>query len=184
VGFSLLGLGMLTQTAITGALMQMVSHGVMTALFFAVIGMIYDRTHTRQVNEMSGLMKVMPFTMTVFFIVGLCSLGLPGLSGFVAEMMVFMGSWENADTFHRVATVAACASIVVTAVYILRAIGKVAMGPVMSPEHLQLGDVKWNEKVAAVILVAGVLAIGIVPGWLNDLLRPAADVIMNRITGK
>jgi NADH-quinone oxidoreductase subunit M len=184
VGFSLLGIGMLTQTAITGALMQMVSHGVMTALFFAVIGMIYDRTHTRQVNEMGGLMKVMPFAMTVFFIVGLCSLGLPGLSGFVAEMTVFMGSWENAGAFHRIATIAACMSIVVTAVYILRAIGKVAMGPIVNQEHLQLTDVKWNEKLAAILLVGGILAIGLVPEWLNNLLSPAAEVIMNRIGAK
>jgi len=184
VGFSLLGIGMLTQTAITGALMQMVSHGLMTALFFAIIGMIYDRTHTRMTNEMGGLMKMMPFISTVFFIVGLCSLGLPGLSGFVAEMTVFMGSWQNDDAFHRIATIAAAMSIVVTAVYILRAIGQTVMGPVKNESYLQLKDANWNEKLAAVILVAGILAIGIVPGWLNDLLRPAAEVIMNRISGK
>jgi NADH-quinone oxidoreductase subunit M len=181
VGFSLLGIGMLTQTAITGALMQMVSHGLMTALFFAVIGMIYDRTHTRMVNEMGGLMKMMPFISTIFFIVGLCSLGLPGLSGFVAEMTVFMGSWQNGDAFHRIATIAAAMSIVVTAVYILRAIGNVAMGPVKNPEHLKLGDAAWNEKLAAIILVGGILAIGIAPGWLNELLRPGAEEIMNKI---
>ncbi|MEI2738848.1 MAG: NADH-quinone oxidoreductase subunit M [Chitinophagaceae bacterium] len=184
VGFSLLGIGMLTQTAITGALMQMVSHGLMTALFFAVIGMIYDRTHTRMVNEMGGLMKVMPFITTVFFIVGLCSLGLPGLSGFVAEMTVFMGSWQNDDTFHRIATIAAAMSIVVTAVYILRAIGNTAMGPVRNESHLQLKDASWNERLAAILLVVGILAIGIAPGWLNDLLRPAAEEIMNKIAGK
>ena len=184
VGFSLLGIGMLTQTAITGALMQMVSHGLMTALFFAVIGMIYDRTHTRMVNEMGGLMKVMPFITTVFFIVGLCSLGLPGLSGFVAEMTVFMGSWQQDDTFHRIATIAAAMSIVVTAVYILRAIGNTAMGPIKNESYLQLKDANWNEKLAAILLVAGILAIGIAPGWLNDLLRPAAEEIMNKIAGK
>ncbi len=78
VGFVLFGIGMLTKTAITGAVIQMVSHGLMTALFFAVIGMIYERTHTRQVNEMGGLLKVMPFITTVLFIVGLCSLGIAG----------------------------------------------------------------------------------------------------------
>ncbi|MBK9465278.1 MAG: NADH-quinone oxidoreductase subunit M [Chitinophagaceae bacterium] len=184
VGFSLLGIGMLTQTAITGALMQMVSHGLMTALFFAVIGMIYDRTHTRMVGEMGGLMKMMPFISTVFFIVGLCSLGLPGLSGFVAEMTVFMGSWQNDDAFHRIATIAAAMSIVVTAVYILRAIGQTVMGPVKNESYLQLKDANWNERLAAIILVLAILAIGIVPGWLNDLLKPAAEVIMNRLSGK
>ncbi len=184
VGFSLLAIGMLTQTAVTGALMQMISHGLMTALFFAVIGMIYDRTHTRMVNEMGGLMKVMPFITTVLFLVGLCSLGLPGLSGFVAEMTVFVGSWENDDVFHRVATIAAAMSIVVTAVYILRAVGKTAMGPVTNPEHLQLKDAAWNEKLAAIILLAGILSIGLAPGWLNELLTPGAEIIVNRIAGK
>src|SRR4029078_2864989 len=129
-GFVLLGIGMLTKTSMTGAVMQMVSHGLMTALFFAVIGMIYERTHTRQINEMGGLLKKMPFISTVLFIVGLCSLGLPGLSGFVAEMTIFMGSWQNPGAFYRIATIAACMSIVVTAVYILRAVGQVAMGPI------------------------------------------------------
>src|ERR1043166_5355684 len=129
-GFVLLGIGMLTKTAIAGAVMQMVSHGLMTALFFAVIGMIYERTHTRMVAQLGGLLKVMPFICTVFFIAGLCSLGLPGLSGFAAEITVFMGSWQNTEIYYRLATVAACASIVVTAVYILRATGQSVMGPV------------------------------------------------------
>ena len=183
VGFSLLGIAMLTQTAMTGAVMQMVSHGLMTALFFAVIGMIYDRTHTRMVAQMGGLMKVIPFIITVFFIVGLCSLGLPGLSGFVAEMTVFMGSWQNDDMFHRIATVAACMSIVVTAVYILRAIGQTAMGPIKI-EYLQLKDATWNERLAAIILVAGIAAIGVAPFWLNDLIKPGIEIIMNKIAGK
>jgi NADH-quinone oxidoreductase subunit M len=184
VGFSLLAMGMLTQTAITGALMQMVSHGLMTALFFAVIGMIYDRTHTRMVDEMGGLLKVMPFITTVLFIVGLCSLGLPGFSGFVAEMTVFVGSWQNDDTFHRIATITAAMSIVVTAVYILRAIGKTAMGPITNNDFLELKDANWNEKLAAIILVIGIVSIGIAPGWLNELLKPAAEIISNRIAGK
>ena len=84
-GFVLLGIGMLTQTAVTGAVMQMVSHGLMTALFFAAIGMIYSRTHTRMVAQLGGIMKVMPFISTVFVIAGLCSLGLPGFSGFAFQ---------------------------------------------------------------------------------------------------
>lgn len=76
-GFVLLGIGMLNETAINGAVLQMVSHGLMTALFFAAIGMVYDRTHTRMVKEIGGLLKVMPFIATVFILAGLCSLGLP-----------------------------------------------------------------------------------------------------------
>jgi NADH-quinone oxidoreductase subunit M len=181
-GFVLLGIGMLTKTAITGAVMQMVSHGLMTALFFAVIGMIYERTHTRLVNEMSGLLKTMPFIMTILFIVGLCSLGLPGFSGFVAEMTVFMGAWQNVEIAYRLATIAACMSIVVTAVYILRAVGKTAMGPITNQGYLQLKDAAWNEKLAAGLLVVGIVAIGIAPFWLNDLIKPGSEVIMQKLS--
>lgn len=183
VGFSLLGLGMLTHTALTGAVLQMVSHGLMTALFFAIIGMVYDRTHTRMVGEMGGLMKPLPFIGTVFFIVGLCSLGLPALSGFVAEMTVFVGSWQREGMFYRIATIAAAASIVVTAVYILRAIGNVAMGPVKNAEHAELKDASWNERLAAIVLVLAILAIGIMPYWLNDLIRPETEIIFKKLSG-
>lgn len=182
VGFSLLGIGLLTQTAITGSLLQMVSHGLMTALFFAVIGMIYDRTHTRQVEEMGGLQKTMPFITTILFLVGLCSLGLPGLSGFVAEMTVFVGGWQNSATLPRVATIAAACSIVVTAVYILRAIGRTAMGPI-GASFAQLPDARWNEKAAAILLLIAILAIGLAPNWLVSLLEPSSAQLIYRIIG-
>lgn len=177
-GFILLGIGMLTRTAITGAVMQMISHGLMTALFFAAIGMIYDRTHTRMVERLGGLLKVMPFIATIFVFAGLCSLGLPGLSGFVAEITVFMGSWQRTGSAYRLATILACASIVVTAVYILRATGATIMGPVRDPQYQQLGDATWNERLAGVLLVVGVVAIGVAPFWLTDLLGPGVGAIM------
>jgi NADH-quinone oxidoreductase subunit M len=181
-GFVLLGIGMLTQTSIAGAVLQMVSHGLMTALFFAVIGMIYSRTHTRLVSQLGGLLKVTPFISTVFVIAGLTSLGLPGLSGFVAEMTVFMGSWQNPDQMYRLATILACASIVVTAVYILRATGKTIMGP-MSSAYEKITDATWNEKLAAGVLVFGILLIGVAPFWLNDLIRPGTELIMAKLAG-
>ena len=181
-GFVLLGIGMLTKTAMTGAVMQMVSHGLMTALFFAVIGMIYERTHTRQVSEMGGLLKVMPFITTVLFIVGLCSLGLTGpkwfccrddcIHGFLATSGYISAGWQP---------LLACLSIVVTAVYILRAVGKTAMGP-LKEGFENLSDATWNEKLAALILIAGIIAIGIAPFWLNDLISPGAEIIMQKIS--
>src|SRR6478735_4405095 len=182
-GFVLLGIGMLTKTSINGAVLQMVSHGLMTALFFAAIGMIYERTHTRVVSQLGGLLKVTPFISTVFVIAGLCSLGLPGFSGFVAEVTVFMGGWSHggADNFYRIVTIIACASIVVTAVYILRAVGKAIMGPLAS-NHSLLTDAKWNERWAAALLIIGIVAIGIAPFWLNDLVTPATETIVNKIS--
>ena len=180
-GFILLGIGMLTQTSIIGAVMQMVSHGLMTALFFASIGMIYSRTHTRLVGQLGGLLKIMPFISTVFVIAGLCSLGLPGFSGFVAEITVFMGSWQNPDKWYRTATILACASIVVTAVYILGAVGQAIMGPTRNKNFQLFPDASWNERLAAVILVAGIVAMGVAPFWMNDLLRPGSETIMQHI---
>jgi NADH-quinone oxidoreductase subunit M len=179
-GFVLLGIGMLTKTSVNGAVLQMVSHGLMTALFFAAIGMIYSRTHTREVKQLGGLLKIMPFISTVFIIAGLCSLGLPGFSGFVAEMTVFMGAWQNPDMWYRIATVLACASIVVTAVYILRATGKSVMGP-LSASYNQLTDANWNEKAAATILITGIVIMGIAPFLINQLIMPSTDALMNKV---
>lgn len=169
---------MLNQTAMTGAVLQMLSHGLMTALFFALIGMIYGRTHTRLITEMGGLMKIMPFLGVSFVIGGLASLGLPGLSGFVAEMTIFFGSFEHPDMFHRVLTIASTISIVVTAVYILRMVGKFLYGPIQDQHHASLTDAVWYEKVAVVTLIAFIVAIGSLPLGLSDLIRSSlTDVV-------
>ena len=132
--------------------------------------MVYDRTHTRKIEDMSGLLKKLPFSGTVFLIAGLCSLGLPGLSGFAAEVTVFVGSWERTELAYRVATILACSSIVVTAVYILRASAKVLMGPYEVVDNPSFTDAKWNEQLAAVLLIGAILAIGVAPFWLMNLI--------------
>lgn len=170
-GLVLFAILMLNTTAMTGAIMQMLSHGLMTALFFALIGMIYGRTHTRDITKMGGLMKIMPFLAVCYVIAGFASLGLPGLSGFVAEMTIFVGSFEHADMFHRVFTVVACCSIVITAVYILRVVGKLLLGPVQDEHHLALTDAEWWERTATVTLIVSVAAIGCFPEFFADLIR-------------
>jgi NADH-quinone oxidoreductase subunit M len=130
---------------------------------------------------LGGLLKIMPFISTVFVIAGLCSLGLPGFSGFVAEMTVFMGSWQNPDQWYRLATILACASIVVTAVYILRAAGTSVMGPVTNNNYMRITDATWNERIAASILVGGIVAIGVAPFWLYHLITPGAEYILEHI---
>ncbi len=169
-GFVILGIAMLTKVAIMGAIMQMVSHGIMTALFFAAIGMIYDRAHTRIAGELGGMLKHIPFISSAFIIAGLCSLGLPGFSGFVSEMTVFVGSWEHSGLFYKTATILACASIVVTAVYILRAIGLAIWGTVSNKEYTEMADASWSEKAATILLVAGIVFIGVFPFWLVNLI--------------
>lgn len=170
-GLVLFAILMMNETASTGAILQMLSHGLMTALFFALIGMIYGRTHTREVRQMGGLMKVMPFLSVGYVIAGLANLGLPGLSGFVAEMTIFVGSFQNADLFHRVITIVACSSIVITAVYILRVVGKILYGEVLNPEHLKLKDASWDERLSVVCLIVAIAGLGIAPFWVSGMIK-------------
>ena len=170
-GLVLFAILMLNTTAMTGAIMQMLSHGLMTALFFALIGMIYGRTHTRDIRQMGGLMKIMPFLAVCYVIAGMASLGLPGLSGFVAEMTIFVGSFQHTDMFHRVFTIVACCSIVITAVYILRVVGKLLFGPVQDEHHRTLTDATWWERLSTITLIICVAAIGCFPNFFSDLIK-------------
>ena len=180
-GLVLFAILMLNRTAMTGAIMQMLSHGLMTALFFSLIGVVYSRTHTRDIRKMEGLMKVMPFAAVCYVIAGFASLGLPGLSGFVAEMNIFIGSFEHADMFRRVLTIIAASSIVVTAVYILRTVGKVFYGPVSNPEHLKLSDASWYEKVSAVLLIVCIAAIGVWPSAVQHIIWDSLKLVVEQI---
>ena len=180
-GLVLVAILMLNQTALTGAVLQMLSHGLMTALFFALIGMIYSRTHTRNIMEMGGLMKIMPFLSVCYVIAGLASLGLPGLSGFVAEMTIFVGSFEHTDIFHRVFTIIACTSIVITAVYILRVVGKLLYGEVQDKHHLALTDATWFERLSAITLIVAVAGLGLAPSWIADMISQSFNSLIERL---
>ena len=181
-GLVLFAILMLNQTAMTGAVLQMLSHGLMTALFFALIGMIYGRTHTRDIREMGGLMRVMPFLGVCFVIAGLASLGLPGLSGFVAEMTVFVGSFEHTDTFHRFFTILATTSIVITAVYVLRMVGKLLYGAVQNPEHLKLTDATFSERFSVATLIVAIAGLGMVPLWVSDMISYSLIPVIEQLT--
>jgi NADH-quinone oxidoreductase subunit M len=133
------------------------------------------------INEMGGLMKVMPFLGVAYMIGGFASLGLPGFSGFVAEMTVFFGSFQHTDVFHRVVTILAASSIVVTAVYILRVVAILLLGPINNDHHLSLGDAKWYEKFSVVLLIAGITLIGIFPLWLSDMIMNSLGPIVERL---
>lgn len=166
----LFALLMLNKTAWNGAILQSLSHGFMTALFFALIGMVYGRTHTRDITKLGGLLKVIPFISTVYVIAGLASLGLPGFSGFVAEMNIFVGAFENEGMFYRVATIISISAIVVTAVYILRVVGIMLMGPVKNPEFLNMQTATWYEKTGILLLLIPIVGMGVAPLWLSDMI--------------
>ena len=180
-GLVLFALLMMNETAATGAVLQMLSHGLMTALFFALIGMIYGRTHTRDIRQLSGLMKIMPFLAVGYVIAGLANLGLPGLSGFVAEMTIFNGAFMHADTFHRVVTIIACTSIVITAVYILRVVGRILYGTCTNPEHLKLTDATWDERLSVICLIVAVAGMGLAPLWVSDLVRGGVGTVITQL---
>ena len=180
-GLVLFGILMLTTTSTVGAILQMLSHGLMTALFFALIGMIYGRTHTRDVTKMKGLMQIMPFLSVCFVIAGLANLGLPGLSGFVAEMTIFVGSFQNPDTFHRVLTIVATCSIVVAAVYILRMVGRMLYGVCTDEHHKQLTDATWEERFAVICLICAIAGIGLAPAWISNLINGSVAPIIEAV---
>ncbi|MFZ5908996.1 MAG: complex I subunit 4 family protein [Chloroflexota bacterium] len=179
MGLVMLGLSTLNRTGMTGAGVQMFSHGVMTALFFAVTGMIYDRAHTRQIPELGGMSKVMPFAAIGFIIGGLVSMGMPGFSGFVAEFPIFMGVWHVQPWVAIVASI----SIVITAAYIMRNIRDVFFRPM--PENLEghITDVNALDKVAIVTVCVLMILIGMFPSIMVPMVQTGVDNILRLLGG-
>lgn len=167
MGLVVMGLAAGTQIGIMGAVLQMFAHGVMTALFFAVVGrMIYERTHTRQLPELGGLGRVMPFAAVMFILGGLSSMGMPGLAGFWAEFNIFIGVWER---YPLVAVIAAL-SIPITGAYILRAVYQVFFAEVKNPDFLKLPKLTWQEYTGATILAVVLVVLGLYPALLSELI--------------
>lgn len=181
LGMVLFALLMLNRTSWNGAILQSLSHGFMTAMFFALIGMIYGRTHTRDVRKLGGLLKVIPFISVMYVIAGLASLGLPGFSGFMAEMQIFVGAFQHPDMFHRVATIITVSAIVVTAVYILRVVGMMLMGPVKNSEFENLPKATWYERTGVLLLLIPIVFMGMTPIWLSDMIRESLQPFIERM---
>ncbi len=181
LGLVLFALLMLNKTAWNGAILQSLSHGFMTALFFALIGMIYERAHTRDVRELGGLLKVIPFISVIYVIAGLASLGLPGFSGFVAEMTIFVGAFQNVDIFHRVATILGVTVIVITAVYILRVVGMMLMGPLKKEEYRDFPKATWYEKTGIFLMLIPIIIIGTTPLWISDIIMESIKPFIERM---
>ena len=207
MGYVVMGIATLHPLGLSGAVLQMFSHGIMTALFFAVVGVVYDRTHTRDMLVLDGLAKRMPVTAVFFTIAGLTSLGLPGLSGFVAELLVFLGLFKTYPILGMLGIIGAA----ITAVYILRLLAKVFFGPV-SPlpdeaegrageekavpivsggsngsaqatataheQHVEQMDATMQEKISASVLTAFVLLVGLFPfPFMRVINGGVADVL-------
>ena len=178
MGYVLMGLATLKPLGVSGAVLQMFSHGIMTALFFAMVGIIYERSHTRDISILEGLSKRMGVTAAFFAMAGLTSLGLPGLSGFVAELLVFIGAFQTNLLVGILAVIGAA----VTAVYILRLMAKVFFGPI-SPRWATLRDASRLEGVSAAVLVALLVLVGLMPFPFLRVIDSGVDTLLRGITG-
>tara|TARA_B110000116_G_C16787223_1_gene561622 strand:+ start:374 stop:1879 length:1506 start_codon:yes stop_codon:yes gene_type:complete len=174
MGYVLMGLATLNVIGTAGAVLQMFSHGIMTALFFALVGVIYERTHSRDIETLDGLIKPMGIAGTLFVIAGLTSLGLPGLSGFVAELFIFIGVFQT-NPFMAILGVIGAA---ITAIYILRLIARIFFGTV-SEKWAKLPDINILELIPAVILTFFIVLMGILPIYFIEPINETVKQLIN-----
>jgi NADH-quinone oxidoreductase subunit M len=179
MGLVMMGFATLNYDGFLGSGVQMFSHGVMTALFFAVVGMVYDQAHTRDIPKLGGFRKLMPFVAIAFIVGGLVSMGMPGFSGFVAEFPIFMGVWQS---YPWIAIVAAI-SIVITASYIVRVIGRVFFGQLPEEFEGHIHDVTVLDKVALVFLSAILIAVGVFPTLMVPLVQSGVNNVLRLLGG-
>jgi len=165
LGYVMLGLFAGTHASMQGALLQMVNHGVSTGALFLLVGVIYDRRHTRMIEEFGGLAKVMPWYAAVFLIVTLASVGVPGTNGFVGEFMVIMGTYTSMKLgkFAGVDAILAAAGVILAAIYMLGVVQRVFFGPVKNPKNRNLPDLNTREIIALAPLVVMIFIIGLFP---------------------
>lgn len=177
MGFVMLGLAALNIVGLQGAVLQMFSHGIIAGLLFAVVGrMVYDRTHTRQFADLEGLglSKALPFAAVTFVLAGMASMGLPGFSGFIAELQVLMGAWKAFPTL----TVISGVGVVIGVAYTMRAVQKGFFAddpPPPPPDAHPLPPISVPERIAAMLLIAVSVAVGLFPGLLLKWIRPAFE---------
>jgi NADH-quinone oxidoreductase subunit M len=183
MGFVLLGIGAMNQIGLEGAVLQLFTHGTITGLLFIMVGLVYDRTHTRDVRELGGLATQMPIIATVFVIAGLASLGLPGLSGFVAEFLVFVGGFKGGDVWGRtwpLLTALGAFGVVLSAGYILWLLERVFYGP-LDARWKGLPDATRLEFATIGALVAVIVLVGIYPNVLLDIVANSVAPIVARL---
>ncbi|PKN97933.1 MAG: NADH-quinone oxidoreductase subunit M [Chloroflexi bacterium HGW-Chloroflexi-5] len=179
MGLVFIGFATLTPEGLTGAGLQMFSHGIMTALFFAVVGMVYDRAHTRNMAELGGLAKHMPLAMIGFVVGGLVSMGMPGFSGFVAEIPIYMGAWKTMPLVAIISVI----SIVVTAAYILLVVRRVFFGETPEPIRAGLSDISVMDKIVVVGLSLLMIFIGLIPSLLVPMIQGGVSHILLLVGG-
>ncbi|MEJ5223743.1 MAG: NADH-quinone oxidoreductase subunit M [Anaerolineales bacterium] len=179
MGLVMLGFATLTEKGMTGASIQMFSHGVMTALFFAVVGMIYDRAHTRDIPSLGGMVKVLPWTAVAFIIGSLVSMGMPGFSGFVAEFPIFMGVWEVLPIIAIISSI----SIVITAAYVMLVVRKVFFGEMPKEFEGHIGPITALDKVAITTLCGIMILLGLFPALMVPMISTGVQNVLTLLGG-
>jgi NADH-quinone oxidoreductase subunit M len=179
MGLVMLGFATLNRDGLLGSGLQMFSHGAMTALFFAVVGMIYDRAHTRQIPELGGISKIMPFAAVGFIIGGLVSMGMPLFSGFVAEFPIFMGVWRE----QWLVAVVCSISIVITAAYIMRNVRQVFFGELPEKFVGHISDITALDKIAIATLCIFMIVIGVYPNFMAPMVQTGVEYVLRLLGG-
>jgi NADH-quinone oxidoreductase subunit M len=181
MGYVLLGIASLTALGVEGAVFLMFAHGIMTALAFSLIGFFYDQTHTRMLDDLGGMMKAMPFIGTCFVIASMASAGLPGFANFVSEMMVILGAWQSTTIWSKVPAILAIWGLVVTGVYLLRAVKDAWFGE-LPARWKNLRDARtFGERAPFAILVGVLLVFGFWPQPMLDVIRQGTNPLLERV---
>jgi NADH-quinone oxidoreductase subunit M len=181
LGFVMLGIFALNVESLSGAVLQMVNHGISTGALFLLVGMIYERRHTRELDAFGGIWKVMPIYAGLTLVVTLSSMGLPGLNGFVGEFTILVGTFGSkvlaSPWFAGVATL----GVIVAAVYLLKMFEKIFLGPLSHEENRSLKDLNLREIFTVAPLIALIFWIGIYPKPFFDLINPAVEQLVQLV---
>ena len=177
MGFVMLGLFALNTEAVQGAVIQMINHGISTGALFLLVGMIYERRHTRMIADFGGIAKVMPIFSAIFMIVMLSSIGLPGTNGFVGEFLILIGTFKA----NAVYGIVAASGVIFAACYMLWMYQRVIFGDVTNPENKKLKDIDWRERLIMIPLVVLIFFIGIYPKPFFDRMEPAVKQMLSYV---
>lgn len=195
MGLVSMGFATMNLTGMTGAGLQMFSHGVMTALFFACVGMVYDRAHTRDIPSLGGFVHKLPWVAVAFIVGGFVSMGMPGLSGFVAEFPIFVGLWDGPNfdptpawltgsfNYYGLIAVIAALGIIVTAAYVLRVVGQVFFGEFNAERFPHISAITLYDKVALAFLVFWLVLLGVYPRLMAPMIESGMKPIVAMLGG-
>jgi NADH-quinone oxidoreductase subunit M len=181
LGFVMLGMFALNSMGIQGGILQMINHGLSTGALFLMVGMIYERRHTREMDAFGGLWKVMPIYGTLMLIVALSSMGLPGLNGFVGEFAILLGAYGSSAIGSPWFAGVAALGVILAAIYILNMFQKMFLGPLDKEENKKLKDLNWREIATLVPLLVLIFWIGLYPKPFFALIAPTVDNLVNII---